>query len=225
MPGRSAEAAPVQIDLDPRRCKPAAFPADVANALAAQNLITPIGAAEDRRFEYALDLNGAPSRLADLGDLPIKTVDGAMVFVRDVAQVHDGNAAADQYCPRQRQPVGAVERVEERFGLDLDIISGVKQKLAEIKPALPPSARNQPLGDQSLFVRAAIEGVAREGAIAAALTSLMILLFLGSWRSTLIIATSIPLPTWADRRALGDWRNTQHHDARRTGARRRHPRR
>jgi len=184
----------VQIDLDPVALQARGLSGqDVANALAAQNLMTPIGTQKIGPFEYALELNDAPSRLADLGDLPIKTVDGAMVYVRDVAQVRDGNAPQTNVVHVNGDRSVLLQVLKNGSASTLAIIAGVKQKLAELADALPAGLQVGLLGDQSLFVRAAISGVAREGVIAAALTSLMILLFLGSWRSTLIIATSIPL--------------------------------
>ena len=184
----------VQIDLDPVALQARRLSGqDVANALAAQNLITPIGAQKIGMFEYALELNDAPSRLADLGDLPIKTVDGAMVYVRDVAQVRDGNAPQTNIVHVNGDRSVLLQVLKNGSASTLAIIAGVKRKLAEIADALPTGLQVSLLGDQSLFVRAAISSVAREGVIAAALTSLMILLFLGSWRSTIIIATSIPL--------------------------------
>jgi multidrug efflux pump subunit AcrB len=184
----------IQIDLDPVALQARGLSGqDVANALAAQNLITPIGAQKIGPFEYALQLNDAPSRLSDLGGLPIKTVNGATVYVRDVAQVRDGNAPQTNIVHVNGDRSVLLQVLKNGSASTLAIISGVKQKLADIAAALPGGLQVGLLGDQSLFVRAAITGVAREGVIAAALTSLMILLFLGSWRSTVIIATSIPL--------------------------------
>jgi len=184
----------IQIDLDPIALQARGLSGqDVANALAAQNLITPIGTQKIGPFEYALELNDAPSRLSDLGDLPVKTVNGAMVYVRDVAQVRDGNAPQTNIVHVNGDRSVLLQVLKNGSASTLAIISGIKQKLAEMADALPPGLRISLLSDQSVFVRAAITGVAREGAIAAALTSLMILLFLGSWRSTVIIATSIPL--------------------------------
>ena len=184
----------VQIDLDPVALQARGLSGqDVANALAAQNLITPIGTQKIGPFEYALELNDAPSRLSDLGDLPIKTVNGAMVYVRDVAQVRDGNAPQTNIVHVNGDRSVLLQVLKNGSASTLAIISGIKQKLADMADALPAGLQVSLLGDQSLFVRAAIASVAREGVIAAALTSLMILLFLGSWRSTVIIATSIPL--------------------------------
>jgi len=184
----------IQIDLDPAALQARGLSGqDVANALAAQNLITPVGAEKIGAYEYAVQLNNAPSSLADLGDLPIKTVDGAMVYVRDVAQVRDGNAPQTNIVHVDGNRSVLLQVFKNGSASTLAIIAGVKQRLIDLKDALPAGLKVALLGDQSLFVRGAISSVAREGVIAAALTSLMILLFLGSWRSTLIIATSIPL--------------------------------
>jgi multidrug efflux pump subunit AcrB len=184
----------IQIDLDPAALQARGLSGqDVANALAAQNLITPVGTEKIGAYEYAVQLNNAPSKLADLGDLPIKTVGGAMVYVRDVAQVRDGNAPQTNIVHVDGNRSVLLQVFKNGSASTLAIIAGVKRRLIELKDALPTGIQVALLGDQSLFVRGAISSVAREGVVAAALTSLMILLFLGSWRSTLIIATSIPL--------------------------------
>jgi multidrug efflux pump subunit AcrB len=184
----------IQIDLDPAALQARGLSGqDVANALAAQNLITPVGNEKIGAYEYAVQLNDAPSKLADLGDLPIKTVDGAMVYVRDVAQVRDGAAPQTNIVHVDGNRSVLLQVFKNGSASTLAIIAGVKQRLIDLQDALPAGLKVALLGDQSLFVRGAISSVAREGVIAAALTSLMILLFLGSWRSTVIIATSIPL--------------------------------
>jgi multidrug efflux pump subunit AcrB len=184
----------IQIDLDPAALQARGLSGqDVANALAAQNLITPVGNEKIGAFEYAVQLNDAASQLADLGDLPIKTVDGAVVYVRDVAQVRDGNAPQTNIVHVDGSRSVLLQVFKNGSASTLAIIAGVKRRLSDLKDALPAGLKVALLGDQSLFVRGAISSVAREGVIAAALTSLMILLFLGSWRSTVIIATSIPL--------------------------------
>jgi multidrug efflux pump subunit AcrB len=184
----------VQIDLNSEALQARGLSGqDVANALAAQNLITPVGTEKIGAFEYAVQLNNAPSKLSSLGDLPIKTVNGAMVYVRDVAQVRDGNPPQTNIVHVDGNRSVLLQVLKNGSVSTLAIIAGIKQRLEDMKSALPPNLKIGLLGDQSLFVRGAIAGVAREGAIAAALTSLMILLFLGSWRSTVIIATSIPL--------------------------------
>jgi len=184
----------VQIDLNSAALQARGLSGqDVANALAAQNLITPVGTEKISDFEYAVQLNNAPARLESLGDLPIKTVNGAMVYVRDVAHVRDGYPPQTNVVHVNGVRSVLLQVLKNGSVSTLAIIAGVKQRLVDMAVALPQNLKISLLGDQSLFVRAAITGVAREGAIAAALTSAMILLFLGSWRSTVIIATSIPL--------------------------------
>jgi multidrug efflux pump subunit AcrB len=166
---------------------------DVADALAAQNLITPVGSEKIGDYEYTVNLNSAPSKIAELGDLPIKSVGGAMVYMHDVAQVHNGNAVQTNIVHVDGNRSVLISVFKNGATSTLDIVSGVKKMLQVIKPSLPDALDIKPIGDQSVFVRASVEGVIREGVIAAALTSLMILLFLGSTRSTLIVTTSIPL--------------------------------
>ena len=166
---------------------------DVANALAAQNLITPAGTEKIAHYEYTVNLNSAPSKIQELGDLPIKSVGGAMVYMHDVAQVHNGNAVQTNIVHVDGNRSVLLSVFKNGTTSTLDIVSGIKKMLNIIKPSLPDALDIKPIGDQSIFVRASIQGVIREGVIAAALTSLMILLFLGSARSTLIVTTSIPL--------------------------------
>src|SRR5579863_1435267 len=184
----------VQIDLDPYTTLFRSLSAqDVANALAAQNLITPVGTEKIGSFEYGIQLNNAPSVIADLGDLPIKTVNGAMVYIHDVAHVRDGNPPQTNIVHVEGNRSVLMQILKNGSVSTLAIIDGIKQKLVEIKDLLPPNLKIAQIGDQSVFIKGAVSSVIREGVIAAALTSLMILIFLGSWRSTVIIATSIPL--------------------------------
>jgi len=166
---------------------------DVAFALAQQNLLTPVGTEKIGKFEYTINLNNAAAKIADLGDLPIKNVGGAMVYMHDVAHVHQGGAVQTNivHVDGGRSVLLSVFKNGETS--TLDIVSGIKRMVAIIQPSLPDELKIKTIADQSLFVRASIQGVVREGVIAAALTSLMILLFLGSARSTLIVTTSIPL--------------------------------
>ena len=166
---------------------------DVAGALAAQNLLTPAGTEKIGDFEYTIDLNNAPSKISDLADLPIKSVRGAMVYMHDVAHVHNGSAVQTNIVHVDGSRSVLLSVFKNGTTSTLDIVSGIKKMVGVIKPSLPDELQITEIGDQSLFVRASIQGVIREGIIAAALTSLMILLFLGSWRSTLIVTTSIPL--------------------------------
>jgi multidrug efflux pump subunit AcrB len=166
---------------------------DVANALAAQNLLTPAGTEKIGNYEYTINLNNAPARISELADLPIKRVNGAMVYMHDVAHVHNGNAVQTNIVHVDGNRSVLLSVFKNGTTSTLSIVSGIKRMLAVIKPSLPDALQIKPIADQSLFVRASINGVVREGVIAAALTSLMILLFLGSARSTLIVTTSIPL--------------------------------
>ena len=166
---------------------------DVAAALAAQNLVTPAGTEKIGDYEYTVNLNNAPSKVADLADLPIKTVHGAMVYMHDVAHVRNGSAVQTNVVHVDGNRSVLLSVFKNGATSTLDIVSGIKRMLGVIKPSLPDELEVKAIGDQSLFVRASIQGVVREGIIAAVLTSLMILLFLGSARSTLIVTTSIPL--------------------------------
>jgi multidrug efflux pump subunit AcrB len=184
----------IQIDLNPTALQALGLSGqDVANTLAAQNLITPIGTQKIGAFEYTMQLNNSPLKIDGLGDLPIKTVNGAMVYVRDVATIRDGNPPQTNIVHVNGDRSVLMMVLKAGSISTLDIIAGIKNKVQEFKSSLPDALKIDFVGDQSIFVRGAITGVAREGIIAALLTSVMILLFLGSWRSTIIIATSIPL--------------------------------
>jgi len=184
----------VQIDLDNEAMQARGLSGqDVANALAAQNLITPVGTQKIGGFEYAVQLNNAPSAIEELGNLPIKAVNGAMVYIRDVAHVRDGNPPQTNIVHVDGNRSVLMQVLKNGSISTLAIINGIKEKVGELKAILPDNLNIALVGDQSLFVKAAISGVITEGAIAAALTSIMILIFLGSWRSTVIIAVSIPL--------------------------------
>jgi multidrug efflux pump subunit AcrB len=166
---------------------------DVANALAAQNLITPVGTEKVGDYEYIVQLNSAPSSISGIANIPIKSVNGTTVYMRDVADVTDGSPPQTNIVHVDGKRSVLLTVLKNGSVSTLAIIAGIKQKVADAKASMPDNLKVDAIGDQSVFVRAAISGVAREGAIAAVLTSLMILLFLGSWRSTVIIATSIPL--------------------------------
>ncbi|HET9107700.1 MAG TPA: efflux RND transporter permease subunit [Steroidobacteraceae bacterium] len=189
--GKSRE---VEIDINPQALQSLGLSAqDVANALAAQNLILPVGTEKIGKFEYDLQLNDAPGEIRDLSDLPIRAVNGTMIYIHDVATVHDGSPPQTNIVHVNGHRSVLMSILKSGSASTLAIVAGIKQRLRQAKAGLPGNLRVTPIGDQSVFVRAAISGVAREGIIAAALTSLMILLFLGSWRSTLIITLSIPL--------------------------------
>ena len=184
----------VQIDLNlPALQARGLSGQDVSNALAAQNLITPVGTQKIGSFEYNIQLNNSPLRIEDLGNLPIKAVNGAMIYVHDVASVRDGNPPQTNIVHVNGNRSVLMMVLKAGSISTLDIIAGIKQKVIDVRDSLPDALKIGFIGDQSLFVRGAITGVAYEGVIAALLTSVMILLFLGSWRSTAIIATSIPL--------------------------------
>jgi multidrug efflux pump subunit AcrB len=188
----------VQIDLDPQALQEKKLSAqDVANALAQQNQIIPAGTEKIGRFEYNIKLNNSPLALQELNALPIKTVDGATIYIRDVAHVRDGYPPQTNIVRVDGHRAVLMSILKNGSASTLDIIAGIKAKLPLIEETLPPGLKIVTMGDQSTFVKGAVSGVAREGIIAAALTSLMILLFLGSWRSTLIIAASIPLAVLA----------------------------
>jgi CzcA family heavy metal efflux pump len=184
----------VQIDLKPDALQARGLSAqDVANALATQNVLVPVGTQKIGSLEYTLQLNSAPSAIADLGRLPVKVVNGTTILMRDVADVHDGNAPQTNIVHVDGNRSVLMSVLKNGSASTLAIVDGVRAKLDTLKPGWPDVLKVTPINDQSLFVRAAVKGVALEGVIAAVLTSIMILLFLGSWRSTVIIAISIPL--------------------------------
>jgi multidrug efflux pump subunit AcrB len=184
----------VQIDLDQRLLQERGVSADdVVAAMNAQNLIIPTGTEKVGEFEYNIKLNGSPNAVDEFNDLPIKSVNGTVVYFHDVANVRDGSAPQINIVRVDGQPASLMTIQKTGDASTLDIIKEIKERLPLIRDASPPALDIQPIGDQSLFVKGAISGVVREGVIAAALTGLMILLFLGSWRSTLIITISIPL--------------------------------
>jgi CzcA family heavy metal efflux pump len=168
-------------------------PGDILNAMNAQNVVMPSGTAKIGEEEYDIRTNSAPRSIEELGMMPIKQVNGAMVYLRDVATVSDG-AAFQTNIVRQDGHRGVLISVLKAGNAStLSVVSGILHMLPRVAQTVPPSLKMTPLSDQSVFVRAAVSGVVREAVIAAALTAVMILLFLGSWRSTLIIAVSIPL--------------------------------
>ncbi|HVY63366.1 MAG TPA: efflux RND transporter permease subunit [Gammaproteobacteria bacterium] len=184
----------VQIDLDPVAAQARGLSGqDIANAIAMQNLITPVGTQKIGGYEYPINLNNSPSAMEELGNLPIKLAGGAVVYLRDVAHVRDGNPPQTNIVHVDGGRSVLISVLKNGSASTLAIIEGIKQMVRDMRASLPDNLEVKAIGDQSLFVRGAIRGVAVEGVIAAALTSLMILMFLGSWRSTVIIAVSIPL--------------------------------
>ncbi|HXL99037.1 MAG TPA: efflux RND transporter permease subunit [Rhizomicrobium sp.] len=198
----------LQIDLDSQALQARGLSAqDVENAIAAQDQILPAGTVKFGPTQYTVKLNDAPDTIDQLNDIPIKSVNGAIVYIHDVGHVRDGNPPQQSVVHVDGVRAVLTTILKTGSASTLDIVQGVKDALPKLEATLPPNFKISLLNDQSLFVKAAISGVVREGVIAAALTSLMILLFLGSWRSTVIIAISIPLAVLCALAAL--WANGQ----------------
>ena len=184
----------IEVDLNTSELQSKGLSAsDVVNAISLQNLILPGGTAKIGPFEYQVDLNESPQKVSELNDLPVRTINGSTIYVRDVAYVRDGYPPQTNIVRVDGSRSVLMSILKSGTTSTLDIIENVKKKLPLILADIPYKINAHFLADQSLFVRASINGVIREGAIAAVLTGLMILVFLGSWRSTLIIAVSIPL--------------------------------
>src|SRR4030088_2921650 len=166
---------------------------DVISALSLQNLITPVGTQKIGTYEYTVNLNDSPAAVDAFNNLPVKTVNGTVVYMRDVAYVHDGSPPQINAVHVNGASAALLTIVKSGAGSTLDIINGVKNLLPAVSQTLPSSLKLTAVGDQSVFVTDAVSSVVKEGVIAAVLTGMMILLFLGSWRSTLIITLSIPL--------------------------------
>jgi len=184
----------VQVDLDPSALRAKGLSgSDVINAISAQNLILPAGTQKVGDIEYFVGVNASPQKIEEMNDLPITARSGSVVYVRDVAHVRDGYPPQTNIARLGGRRAVLMSVLKSGTTSTLDVINGIKQRLPQLRAALPPDLKIETIGDQSLFVRSAISGVVREAVIAAALTGMMILLFLGSWRSTLIISMSIPL--------------------------------
>jgi len=184
----------VSVDLDLKKCQSLDIsPIEVSNAINAQNVILPSGTVKIADREYNVVLNSSPDLVAQLNNLPIKQSNGATIFIRDVAQVRDGYSPQTSLVKLNGEKAALMSILKTGSASTLDVVQGVKNKLPLIKLQLPAALKVEPLFDQSIFVTAALKGVLTEGTIAAMLTALMILLFLGSWRSTIIVAISIPL--------------------------------
>jgi len=184
----------VSVNLDPAALQAKGLsPVDVINAVGLQNLALPSGDVKIGPTDFNVEMNGQPNTIAELNDIPIKTVNGATIYVRDVATVSDGFSPQVNIARMDGQRGVLVTVYKSGSASTLDVAAKVYAAIPHIASILPPQLVMTPMFDQSIFVRAAIQGVIREGIIAACLTALMILLFLGSWRSTLIIAVSIPL--------------------------------
>src|SRR5712671_4841232 len=193
----------VQADLNQQALHTYGISAnDVVNALSIQNLITPVGTQKIGTFEYTVNLNASPHDIAAFNDLPIKTVNGTVIYMRDVADVHDGSPPQTNVVHVDGKNAVLLAVIKAGSVSTLSIISGIKHLLPSVTKTLPAGLNLTAVGDQSVFVTSAVSSVVREAVIAAALTGMMILLFLGSWRSTLIITVSIPLAILASVTAL-----------------------
>jgi multidrug efflux pump subunit AcrB len=184
----------IMVDLQPDKLFAWGIsPTDVSNAIGEQNIILPAGTAKIGNQEYPVELNGSPTAAADLNNLPIKTVNGIPIYVRDVANVRDGFSVQTSFVHADGKRGVLLSILKNGGASTLDVVSGVMARMQDMKGELDEGLTITPVVDQSLYVRASVNGVEREAIIAAALTGLMILIFLGSWRSTLIVVTSIPL--------------------------------
>ena len=194
----------IQVDLDlPKLQAYGLQPNDIVNAVNAQNIILPTGTIKMGSLEYNVEMNGTPQTIAELNDLPVKTTNGSTLYMRDVAHIRDGFAPQTNIV-RQDGNRGALMSIYKNGNAStLQIVQGVKNIVVQAAQSLPPALKITSLFDQSLFVRASIEGVLREGLIAAALTAVMILIFLGDWRPTIVISISIPLSIFVSIILLG----------------------
>jgi CzcA family heavy metal efflux pump len=184
----------ISVDLDPSALQAKGLsPADIVNAVNAQNLILPTGTAKMGALEYNVEMNASPKTVAELNNLPVKTVNGSTIYLREVAHVRDGFSPQTNVVLANGQRGVLMSVYKTGSASTLSIVDRVKQTLKDFEPTRPEGLKVTTFFDQSLFVRAAIQGVLREALIAACLTAVMILLFLGNWKSTLIIAISIPL--------------------------------
>ena len=194
----------IQVDLDlPKLQAYGLQPNDIVNAVNAQNIVLPSGTIKLGSLEYNVEMNGTPETIAELNDLPVKTINGSTLYMRDVAHIRDGFSPQTNVV-RQDGNRGALMSIYKNGNAStLDIVAGVKNIVQQAAQALPPELKVTALFDQSLFVRASISGVLREGLIAAALTAVMILIFLGDWRPTIVISISIPLSIFVSIVLLG----------------------
>jgi CzcA family heavy metal efflux pump len=184
----------ISVDLDMQELQARGLsPADVVNAVNTQNLILPSGTAKLGETEYTIRMNASPDAISGLNELPVRTVGGATTYLRDVAQVRDGFSPQTNIVRRDGERGVLLSILKNSGASTLDIVRNLRAMLPTATQLLPPDVKVTPLFDQSLFVEAAIEGVVLEALIAALLTAAMVLLFLGNWRSTLIIAVTIPL--------------------------------
>ncbi|OXI81687.1 RND transporter [Burkholderia sp. AU33423] len=193
----------VAIDLDPQALQSKGLtPADIVNAVNAQNLVLPTGTAKMGQTEYRIDTNASADTVADISSLPVQTINGATTYLREVASVRDGFAPQTNVVRQNGQRGVLISILKSGDASTLKVVSDLKTLLPRVIPTLPEGLTITPLFDQSVFVNAAVQGVIHEALIAAVLTAMMILLFLGNWRSTLIIAISIPLSIFTSLIAL-----------------------
>ena len=184
----------IQVDLDlPRLEANGLSPADIVDAISAENLILPTGTTKIGSLEYQVEMNGNPQTMAELNDLPVKTVNGSTIYMRDVAHVRDGFAPQTNIVHMNGERGALMSMLKVGSASTITIVEGVKRMAQVAAQSLPPEMKITALFDQSLFVRASIKGVITEGLTAALLTAAMILLFLGDWRPTIVISISIPL--------------------------------
>lgn len=184
----------VQVDLNTEKLQAKSLsPADVVNAIGNQNLILPGGTSKIGPLEYQVEINGSPATSAELNNMPVKSLNGTTIYVRDVAHVRDGYPPQTNIVRSDGLRGSLMTVLKSGDVSTLDIVAGIRKMLPQILATMPPELHITPIADQSIFVRASIKAVIREAVIAACLTAIMILVFLGSWRSTVIIAVSIPL--------------------------------
>jgi len=194
----------IQVDLDlPKLQAYGLGPIDVVNAVNAQNIILPTGTIKMGSLEYDVEMNGTPETIAELNDLPVKTVNGATLYMRDVAHIRDGFAPQTNIVRQDGNRGALMSMYKNGNASTLDIVKSIKNIVGIAAQSLPPELKIKSLFDQSIFVRASIYGVVREAIIAAALTAVMILIFLGDWRPTIVIAISIPLSIFVSIIVLG----------------------
>ena len=216
----------IMVDIDPQALFARGLSAtDVSAAVNAQNVVRlEAGSAKMGSREYRVEMNNSPAYLEQLNNIPLKSVNGSTIFLRDVAQVRDGYSVQTNVVRRDGKRGALLSILKSGDASTIDVVDQVKKLLPLIATTLPPSLKIAQLFDQSVFVKEAVAGVVREAVIAAGLTGLMILIFLGSWRSTLIVCVSIPLSILVSLSimwAMGETIN--HHDAGRHGAGCRHP--
>jgi multidrug efflux pump subunit AcrB len=184
----------IMVDIDPLKLQARGLtPLDVVNAVSAQNLTVPSGTTKIGDTQFSVRTNAVPATIDDLNNIPVKFVNGATVFVKDVGQVHDGNAVQQNIVRTDGRRSVLLSIIKNGNASTVAVVNGVKEALKIARQAAPSGMQINELFDQSVFVKASIQGLLKEGAIAAGLTALMIVLFLGSWRSTLVVMISIPL--------------------------------